>query len=322
MECKSVQFLQVSLGFSQPMQMLNNIFQFLARHQQSLWKWTYVIAIAFFAAKATNMMIAHYYLPIDYSALPARTPMTSSSSSAPSADISKIQSRNIFDSEARKRIADTTQSSMAGVISPSTLPIELTGTVVFRNPRFSVALIKDRSSNKHAYYGVGDVIQGAIVQKVERFRVILENQGRLESIELKAAESKLTPKLMTPPSPSPGSMSDVQLEEIGPNRFAVPSSVIDDVMTNFGAVLTQARMVPNLTPDNKTDGFKIFQIRPGSIFEKLGLKDQDIIMRVNSQDLDSFEKATGLFTALRNEKTISIDIVRGGSRLNYTYEIR
>jgi general secretion pathway protein C len=81
-------------------------------------------------------------------------------------------------------------------------------------------------------------------------------------------------------------------------------------------------MVPNLTPDNKTDGFKIFQIRPGSIFEKLGLKDQDIIMRVNSQDLDSFEKATGLFTALRNEKTISIDIVRGGSRLNYTYEIR
>jgi len=304
------------------MQALSNIFQFLSRHQQSLWKWTYVVVLAFFSAKAANLMIAHRFLPLDYGDSINRAGARSHSSSTQVTDISKIQSRNIFDSEARKRIADSTQSSMSGTITPSTLPIELTGTVVFRNPRFSVALIKDRGSNKHSYYSVGDGIQGATVQRIERFRVILENQGRLESIELKAAESKIAPKPMTSVIPTPGGASDVQLEEIGPNRFAVPSGVLDDVMSNFGAVLTQARMVPNLTPDNKTDGFKIFQIRPGSIFEKLGLKDQDVIMRVNSQDLDSFEKATGLFTALRNEKAISIDIVRGGSRLNYTYEIR
>ena len=81
-------------------------------------------------------------------------------------------------------------------------------------------------------------------------------------------------------------------------------------------------MVPNLTPENRTDGFRVFQIKPGSLFEKMGMKDQDVIKRVNGQDLDSFEKATGLFGALRNEKTISIDIVRNGARINYTYEIR
>ena len=60
----------------------------------------------------------------------------------------------------------------------------------------------------------------------------------------------------------------------------------------------------------------------GLFNEKLGMKDNDIIKRVNGQDLDSFEKATGLFTALRNEKTISIDLVRNGTRINYSYEIR
>jgi type II secretory pathway component PulC len=52
------------------------------------------------------------------------------------------------------------------------------------------------------------------------------------------------------------------------------------------------------------------------------MKDNDIIKRVNGMDLDSFEKATGLFTALRSEKSISIDLVRNGQRISYTYEIR
>jgi len=52
------------------------------------------------------------------------------------------------------------------------------------------------------------------------------------------------------------------------------------------------------------------------------MKDGDIIKRVNGQELDSAEKSIGMFTALRSEKTISIDLVRNGQRINYTYEIR
>jgi general secretion pathway protein C len=113
-----------------------------------------------------------------------------------------------------------------------------------------------------------------------------------------------------------------EIQEVSPTQKVIPQAVLDDVLNNFSKVLTQARMVPNITEDNKTDGFKIFQIKPDSIYEKLGLKDNDIIKRVNGQDLDNFEKATGLFTALRNEKTISIDVVRNGTRLNWIYEIR
>ncbi len=299
--------------------------QWVGRHQENLWRLSLIVVISFFAAKGTNLWIANKYLPLDFSAFQSGI-RSSSPALEPLAEpnLQTIISRNIFDSEARKRLATGNSQPATGSITPSTLPFELMGTIVFKNAKFSVALIKDRGSNKMAYYGTGDSLSSALVRTIERFRVIIENGGRLESLELKAGESKLmsAPKLYSPTSPNPGSSDGVAFEEIGPGRFSLPGSVIEDTMSNFSQILTQARMIPNLTPDNKTDGFKVFQIKPGSIFEKMGLKDQDIIKRVNGTDLDSFEKATGLFTALRNEKSISIDIVRNGARLNYTYEIR
>lgn len=306
------------------MTFVNNILQFLSRKQDSLWRFSFIIVIAFFLAKSVNLLIAHYALPLEFAPLAsvARSP---SETSQPTTDIQLIRSRNIFDSEARSRIARQDDRQLSGTISPSTLPLELVGTVVFKNSRYSVALIKERGTNRMAYYAIGDPIQSAYLRQIDRFRVVLENNGRLESLELKAAESKIasSARLITPSSPGrAGSGDGVAFEELGPGRFAVPQSFIDETMANFSQVLTQARMVPNLTPENRTDGFRVFQIKPGSLFEKMGMKDQDVIKRVNGQDLDSFEKATGLFGALRNEKTISIDIVRNGARINYTYEIR
>lgn len=306
---------------------LTSLIQFLSRRQESLWTLAFVLSISFFLAKGINLFVAYKYLPPEFSHIVSSRSSSGQENLIETSDTRAIMKRNIFDSKAAERIVNLSLKPATGAVTPSTLPLELSGTIVFQESRFSVALIKDRNTNKFAYYGVGDRVQSAIVRQIDRFRVVIENDGRLESLELKAAESKLAmtpPRLSTPTftQPSGGSASDVSFEEIGPNKFAIPQSFIDETLSNFNLILTQARMVPNLTPDNKTDGFKVFAIKPGSIFEKLGMKDQDIIKRVNGQDLDSFDKATGLFGALRNEKTISIDIMRNGSRINYSYEIR
>jgi general secretion pathway protein C len=304
------------------MSFLTSLLQFVSRKQASLWLIALVGSIAFFTAKSVNLWLAYRYFPLDFT--PASPGSVSPSSLSPATDTRAILKRNIFDSAAATRVTESAPS-LSGAITPSTLPLELMGTIVFENPRYSVALIKDRGSNQHAYYGVGESVSSARLRQVERFRVILENQGRLESLDLKAAASKLDlsplrPTTSAAPSPSRSQVTD--FEEIGPNRFLVPQSYLDEALQNFNVILTQARMVPNLTPDNRTDGFRVFAIKPDSIFEKMGMKDQDIIKRVNGQDMDSFEKATGLFGALRNEKTISIDIMRNGTRINYSYEIR
>jgi len=311
------------------MTLITNFLQSLVRRQDSLWKLAFIVVIAFFSAKAINLFVAQKMLPLDLSSMGSLPSRRSSADfeKGPRVNPELIRSRNIFDSQASSRLAPPSAAGpVSGAVTPSTLPLELMGTVVFRKAKFSVALIKDRNANKFSYYGIDDQVMGASLRRIERFKVILENNGRLESLEIKEAESKLKsmmqPKLFSPLSPSPSAGSGSAFDEIGPGKFAVPRNVIDETMANFGQILTQARMVPNITPDNKTDGFKIFQIKPGSIFEKMGLKDQDVLKRVNGQDLDSMEKSMGLFGALRNEKTISIDIVRNGTRLNYTYEIQ
>ncbi|MBN8555991.1 MAG: hypothetical protein J0L93_11140 [Deltaproteobacteria bacterium] len=297
------------------MTFLTHFFQNLSRHREFLWRLAFIVVISFFAAKLVNLIIAHKYLPLE---LPQKI---LSGTGSPGAEVSldeqasapAITSRNIFDSEARKRSVEKSTTHATGELVPSTLPLELLGTMVFRNEKFSVALIRDRNSQKSEYYSIGQNIQSATLVKIERFRVILDNGGRLETLELKAGQSSLTSK--------PTAAALAPIEDNGTSKV-IPQAVIDDVLSNFGKVLTQARMIPNNTDDNKIDGFKIFQIKAESIYEKLGLKDNDIIKRVNGQDLDNFEKATGLLTALRNEKTISIDVVRNGTKVNYTYEIR
>ncbi len=313
---------------------LIHLFQSLTRSQGSLWRFAFILIISYFVAKAANLMIAHKYLPLEFSGGSFSSGSSfESAQKGPEVNIQTILSRNIFDSEIRNRVSQGAKTPTAdGPISPSTLPLELGGTIVFKNSKFSVSLIRERSSKKAGYYGIGDTVLNARVHKIERFRVIIENGGRLESLELRDAESKMGPGFFNQESsdtgistlpPSSGlDNSGGGFEEIGPNRFVVPQSEIDKILTNFAQVLTQARMVPNITPDNKTAGFKVFQIKSGSIYDKMRMLNNDIIKRVNGQDLDSFEKATGLFTALRNEKTITIDLVRNGQKVNYTYEIR
>jgi general secretion pathway protein C len=303
------------------MALLNYLSQFLqsvTRHQNTIWNLAFTVMITFFLAKSINLFIAHKYLPLE-PARPSLATSESGKSSAPLVNVQSILSRNIFDSEIRNRPAGVRSE---GPISPSSLPAELLGTMVFSNSKYSVALIRERNSKKTQYYAIGDSLLSARVQKIERFRVIVENSGRLESLELKAAENKISGGSLFAPEPPKPIDNNIPFEETGPGKYIIPQSIIDDALNNFSKILTQARMVPNLTNDNKTDGFKVFQIKPGSIYEKLGMKDNDIIKRVNGQDLDSFEKATGLFTALRNEKTISIDLVRNGTRINYSYDIR
>ncbi|MDB5036876.1 MAG: ral secretion pathway protein GspC [Bacteriovoracaceae bacterium] len=298
---------------------LGNILQSLTRHQNTIWRLGFIVVITFFLAKSANLMIAHFYLPLEFGSKPMSLSQEAPKSQA-QVSIQSILSRNIFDSEVRNR-SSSGREVVGGPISPSSMPLELLGTIVFRNSKYSVALIQERSSKKTQYYGIGDSILAARIHKIERFRVILENGSHLESLELKAAENKISGSNLFQ-TEAPPVDTNIPFEEVGPNKYIIPQGVVDDALGNFSKILTQARMVPNLTPDNKTDGFKVFQIRSGSIYEKLGMKDNDIIKRVNGQDLDSFEKATGLFTALRSEKTISIDLVRNGTRINYSYEIR
>ncbi|PIR22709.1 MAG: hypothetical protein COV44_06025 [Deltaproteobacteria bacterium CG11_big_fil_rev_8_21_14_0_20_45_16] len=316
--------LKLNLRMPEINQWLTQSAALFHRNRDRLWSWTFIVVISFFLAKTANLLISHYWLPLELPGDNSASSQTTLNVESKT-DLRRILSRNLFNSSAKigPIIPIEPEPVNEQEIRPSSINAELMGTVVFQNSKYSVALIKDRSVNSSQYFGIGDSILGAKLFRIERFRVILQRDGRLESLELQAAKSKIDQSVSPtrPIGPSPKS-GDVGLEELGPNRFLIPQDTVDGLMNNLPQILRDARAVPNIGKTNQIDGFKLIEIKQGSIYDKLGLKNGDIVKRINEDDLNSVEKGMSLFNALRNEKSISIDIERGGSRLNYTYEIR
>ena len=89
-------------------------------------------------------------------------------------------------------------------------------------------------------------------------------------------------------------------------------------LNNLADVAMQARIVPAFK-QGKVIGFKLFSIRPDSIYTKIGLHNGDVLRRVNGQDLSTPETALGMFNALQNSSRIEIEIERNGSNLRKTF---
>lgn len=311
------------------MTLVSQLLQSLTRHQRRLWIIVCLVVITYFTALSLNRWLAYRYFPLD-----VNNELTSGVRPSPpmrnaQIDLNRILSRNLFDSSVNDRSATPSAPQIdESEIRPSNISADLMATVVFENPRYSVALIRDRSKNESDYYGTNDNLLNTRIVRIERFRVILNNEGRLESLELQGARANIesasipsrpTPSLRQRPAPN---SDEVGFEQIGPGRFLVPQTTLDGLLADLPSILRDARAIPNVGSDNKIDGFRLVEIRPDSIYDRLGLQNGDVVMRVNNDELNSVEKGMSLFTALRNEKSISIDIVRDGSRLNYTYEIR
>ena len=85
-----------------------------------------------------------------------------------------------------------------------------------------------------------------------------------------------------------------------------------------------------ITDIRQLDGQKVNIDKAGSgtnltsrlIFEKLGIKNGDIIRQVNGVRIESPEQAMGLYHALRSQNDFQIEIERGGRSEALSYSVR
>ena len=86
-------------------------------------------------------------------------------------------------------------------------------------------------------------------------------------------------------------------------------------------MLTQARAVPYFK-DGKSIGLRLFAIKSDSIFEKIGLKNADILKAVNGNSLADLTQAIKLFETLKKERSLSLTLERTNEEKEFKYEIR
>jgi general secretion pathway protein C len=198
----------------------------------------------------------------------------------------------------------------SGPVSES-LPYKLIGTV--EGSRFAGAVLED--STGQTFYRIREKLpDGSSIVKVMRDKVTIKKSDG-STVDLQVVDDT---KIVAVPGPGAGGSS---VKKLSDGKFAVDQKEVLASTENMGQILTQARALPYVE-QGKTVGFRISEIVPGSIYEKIGLKNGDVIQQVNSQEVDDPAKFFQLYQGLRNERSITIDLIRGGQRQSLNYEIR
>jgi general secretion pathway protein C len=208
----------------------------------------------------------------------------------------------------------------------SAMRVKLLGTLVNEgNLEWSLASIQDIVTLRGTTYMLHDRIQGAEIIVIERARVIIINNNRREFIDSTPGDGSGVPPPVvakpindaTPPSVALGA----GVKQLSDNDYEIPRAEIDKTLSNLNDVAMQARIVPAFK-DGQAQGFKLFSIRPDSIYTKIGIQNGDVIKRINGFDLNSPEKALEIYSKLKESSRIDIEVERNGAPVKKTYNVR
>ena len=286
-----------------------------------------LIFIAFTIADLTIIYFRDLMLP--QSAPPKKMAQMPTHNMFDRSQFSPIISRNIFSSNGI--IPDALTSQTGGDKAapkdnepvPTSLPLNLIGTLVHSDPSKSIAAIEIKGKNLSASFTVGDDIEGmAKLEKVERGIAYIRNSNNhnLEFIELPKPGNKLS---FDTAKPSSVVTTGQEIQKKGTNQFEIKRADLLKYTSDLSSVLMQARAVPNRDPNTgEINGFKLLDMQPGSIYEQLGLKRGDVIKGVNGEAVDSVQKAMEMYNTLKNGSQVKLRVETGGKDETYTYDIK
>jgi len=227
-----------------------------------------------------------------------------------------IISRNIFNSK-NEVPEDILMSTVPGdTTKRSALDVELVGTIVVNDPSRSVAAIALKAQKKVEPFVVGDVILSkASVYSIARRKVVFKDlsTGTLEYIDMKNDDDMA--------SMVPGAESSSGVKQLSEGRILLERAELNKSLSDINNLLTQARAVPNFE-NGAINGFKLFDVQPGSIYQKLGAQNGDVIRSVNGVDIKDPATAMGLFQKLQTTNKLDFMINRNGENKNFSVEIR
>ena len=292
---------------------------------QKTYPYILIILIGYMGADLVVLSLRPHMLPQD----PPPTKPSSQPSSPQISNYQSIRERNIFNSKGLipeslshpgKKVDKS--SPQTNVAVKTSLPIDLKGTIVHRNPRKSVATIlsKGRSNAHVTSFRVNEEAYNMIkIISIERRKITFKNlnNGQKEyavipedmklSIGYKNAHYKQK-------------SNDADILKVQPNEFSIKRSDFSKYTGNLDEILKQARMLPN-KKNGEIKGYRFVNIQPNSIYEKLGFRVGDIIKQVNNEPVNNPQKAIKLYQALQSSNQIQITLERNGSEQDNTYSI-
>jgi general secretion pathway protein C len=173
----------------------------------------------------------------------------------------------------------------------------------------------DKEKNETLVVAVGDQIKNtAEVQRIERRRVVLIENGAPR--ELTIGENELGPPTIQRANPRMAARRGARRSDTG---MAIPRETVDQSLRDPSTLLTQARVLPKFE-DGQMVGLQVNGIKPGSLFEELGIQEGDVITQFNGIAISSPDESARIFSELASAQQFNVR-VRGadGTERDQTY---
>lgn len=291
-----------------------------------------VMVCSLFAAKATGHILEAKFLgdPVNGPKVVAMArPDVAPTKSHHDKDGSQMQTRNMFCSDCTPPVATAPTSTDPSSIVNTSLPLILIATMVAPEDKDSYATVINTENQKQGAFGIGDTLPGASgkLKEIHFKYVDFENGGHTERLVLVGVTPPPTPVASTEPTPSTGDGDDLQasidngIKKIDDSNYEIDKKLVDQVLANPMAVAKGARVVPAVK-NGKPDGFKLYAIRPSSVYAKLGLTNGDTIQSINGFELTTADKALEVYTKLREATSLEMEVTRRGKPVTLKYTIR
>ncbi|HIJ59173.1 MAG TPA: hypothetical protein HPP56_00950 [Nitrospirae bacterium] len=193
---------------------------------------------------------------------------------------------------------------------------KLIGTIA-GSDRYSFAIFASKESNQEIYKVGTSIGNLGKLSKVYPSKVILNKDGQNREIPLAEIVNIEEIKQQTTHSFKGTEIA----RQTGDRSFVVDQKKIQQAIDNPNQILTDARLLPNFV-DGVQKGFVIREIKHGGIYHNLGLRDGDVLLRINDYNINNPESGLQAFTALKGLERVNLDIIRGNSNLTLSYLIR
>ena len=214
-----------------------------------------------------------------------------------------------------------------------TLPAVLRATVVAdNNPEWSLAVMLNNATRETQVYSIVEphnkISEDAFLVAVRSREVIVRRRDHFERCLGEGEGAPPPPPVATASGPAEpaepgklvaGDMSGVT--KFSETEYKVDRSELDKTLANLNEVATQARIVPSFR-NGQPNGFKLFSIRPGSIYSKIGLQNGDVIQKINGFEMNSPDRALEIYTRLRDATSLTIELQRRGGGMTVHYKIQ
>lgn len=257
-------------------------------------------------------------------------------------DYSVILKRNIFSEPPPKPQPIIEKVPIVKPAPPPSLSslIDIVGIVYFSEGG-SFVIVKSKKANEEIVLKEGEVIENAQVLRIEESAVVFLYDGKEERFSLKQEGSdgmfvSVTPEVSI--KVDENTIDDLKqtggtvAQIVNPSSTTIPEFT-DPVFVELKKALDEIKndkelfKKVNVTPKlnaGKIDGFEVNNLPPDSLPYKYGLRDGDIIRRVNGIFIDSISKGFAVANQIIKEGTeiVTVEVIRNNSPLVLTFKVK